>query len=298
MQTIKTLFYLFLILIAYGAINWFANRPQDAGADVPSGKLMSLSFAPYHEGFSPVAQKFPLPGHIDEDLGLLADKTYNIRTYSVLGGMEPTPDFARKYGVDMIMGGWLGNGHDGNNKEIAALIKSANANPDVVKRVIVGNEVLLRKDMDVDLLIGYIRQVKQAIKQPVSYADVWSSYMKYPQLFTEVDFITIHILPYWEDEPISIEHVDEHIEKIVKQIEIKALSMGQSQPILIGEAGWPAAGRQRGSAVPGIVNEATFIRGLIQVREKREKPLSGVLLGINKQGYRSCNILICRIFFQ
>ena len=260
---------LFIIFTLHGFLAWWSNQPQDVGPDVPSGKLRSLSFAPYHEGFSPIEQKFPLPEHIDEDLRLLADKTFAIRTYSILGGMQPTADFARQYGVDMLMGGWLGDGHKENQVEIQALIQAANLHPDVVKKVIVGNEVLLRKDMDIDHLIGYIRQVKQAIKQPVTYADVWSSYMKYPQLFNEVDFITIHILPYWEDEPVAIEHAAEHVENIVKQIKAKAKSMGVDKPILIGESGWPAAGRQRGLAVPSVVNEARFIRSLIQVANQQ-----------------------------
>jgi len=41
--------------------------------------------------------------------------------------------------------------------------------------------------------------------------------------------------------------------------------MGLSKPILIGESGWPAAGRQRGLAVPGVVNQARFIRSMIQL---------------------------------
>ena len=250
MRTTTLLFCLVFIVVIHGAIAWSLNRPQDAGVDVPSGKLRSLSFAPYREGFSPIEEKFPLPEHIDADLGLIADKTHTIRTYSILGGMQPTPEFARKHGVEMIQGGWLGDGHESNKKEIAALIEAVNANPDVVKRVLVGNEVLLRKDMDVDKLIGYIRQVKQAVKQPVSYADVWSIYLKYPQLMQEVDFITVHILPYWEDEPVAIEDAAGHVEKIVKQIEDKAHSMGLNKPILIGESGWPAAGRQRGQACP------------------------------------------------
>ncbi|OAI09004.1 exo-beta-1,3-glucanase [Methylomonas methanica] len=265
MRTTKLLFCLVFIVVVHGAIAWSLNRPQDAGVDVPSGKLRSLSFAPYREGFSPIEEKFPLPEHIDADLDLIADKTHAIRTYSILGGMQPTPEFARKHGVEMIQGGWLGDGHASNKKEIAALIESVNANPDVVKRVLVGNEVLLRKDMDVDKLIGYIRQVKQAVKQPVSYADVWSIYLKYPQLMQEVDFITVHILPYWEDEPVAIEDAAGHVEKIVKQIEDKAHSMGLNKPILIGESGWPAAGRQRGQAVPSVVNETRFIRSLIEV---------------------------------
>lgn len=256
---------LFIVLV-HGALAWWLNQPQDVGADVPSGKLMSLSFAPFREGFSPLEKVFPPREHVEEDLSLLADKTHSIRTYSSLGGsMEDTPALARKYGISMIQGCWLGYGYIDNKNEVAALIKSANENPDVVKRVIVGNEVLLRGDLPVDKLINYIREVKRSVKQPVSYADVWSMYMKYPQLIKEVDFITIHILPYWEDEPISVENAPEHLEKIVKQVEDEARGIAPGKPILIGESGWPSAGRQRGMAIPSVVNEARFIRDMIQV---------------------------------
>ncbi len=268
MPSIRVLLCLILIFLVHGSFDWLSNQPREAGTDVPSGKLMSLSFAPFREGFSPLLEKFPLTEHIDEDLRLLADKTESIRTYSSLGGQQPTPDLARKYGLKMIQGAWLGYGYKDNTNEVNALIKSANENPDVVKRVIVGNEVLLRGDMDVDRLIGYIREVKKAVKQPVSYADVWSMYMKYPKLINEVDFITIHILPYWEDEPISVENASQHLEKIVKQVEDEARGVAPGKPILIGESGWPSAGRQRGMAIPGVVNEAKFIRGMIQVANR------------------------------
>ena len=266
MHTAKFLLCSFFLLIVHIAIAWLFNQPQNAGTDVPSGKLMSLSFAPFREGYSPLEEKFPTREQIDEDLSLLADKTHSIRTYSSLGGgIESTPELARKYGIDTIQGAWLGYGYEDNKNEINALIASANANPDVVKRVIVGNEVLLRGDMDVNRLITYIREVKRAVKQPVSYADVWSMYMKHPQLIKEVDFITIHILPYWEDEPISVADAPAHLEKIVRQVEEEARGIAPGKPILIGESGWPSAGRQRGMAIPSVVNEAKFIRDMIDV---------------------------------
>lgn len=266
MHSAKLVVCSFFLLLVHFGIAWLCNQPQDAGTDVPSGKLMSLSFAPFREGYSPLEEVFPLYEHIEEDLRLLADKTHSIRTYSSLGGsIEATPEIARKYGISMIQGAWLGYGYMDNKNEVDALIKSANANPDVVKRVIVGNEVLLRGDMDINRLITYIREVKRAVKQPVSYADVWSMYMKHPELIEEVDFITIHILPYWEDEPVSVEHASEHLEKIVRQVEQEARGIAPGKPILIGESGWPSAGRQRGMAVPSVVNEAKFIREMIQV---------------------------------
>lgn len=268
MQTLRILFCVITLFIFHGAFDWYSNRPQDAGIDVPSGKLNSLSFAPFREGVSPLKEEEPLLEHIDEDLKLLADKTHSIRTYSSLGGLQPTPELARKYGLTMIQGAWLGDEALKNQQEIKALVESANANPDVVKRVIVGNEVLLRGELPVDRLIDYIREVKRQVKQPVSYADVWSMYMKHPQLIKEVDFITIHILPYWEDEPISVEHAGEHLEKIVRQVENEARGIAPGKPILIGESGWPSAGRQRGMAIPTVVNEAKFIRDMIQVAKQ------------------------------
>ena len=258
-----------LIVLLNGLLGWLTNLPQDAGPDVPSGKLNSLSFAPFREGQGPMDDKFPKPEQIDADLRLMGEKTYSIRTYaSAEGSMPVIPALAQKHGLKMIQGAWLGSIKAGNKKEVDEVIRSANEHPDVVKRVIVGNEVLLRGDLKPEQLIEYIREVKRAVKQPVSYADVWSMYVKYPELIKEVDFITIHILPYWEDEPITVEQAPAHIERIFKQVQQEADAIAPGKPILIGESGWPGAGRQRGWAVPSVVNEAKFIRALIQVANK------------------------------
>ena len=261
----KTISIIVLIILANGLFNWLTNLPHDIGNDIPQGKLNSLSFAPYRDGQSPLEGKFPTAAQIDADLALLADKTYSIRTYaSSESEMASIPALAQKHGLTMTQGAWLNSADKDNQQEIKVLIHAANTYPDVVKRVIVGNEVLLRKDLKIDQLINYIRTVKKAVKQPVSYADVWSIYMKYPQLINEVDFVTIHILPYWEDDPVTIEKAPEHIVNIYKKVQEKAAG----KDILIGESGWPSAGRQRGSAVPSVVNEARFIRELIQLANK------------------------------
>ena len=142
MHTARLLVCSFLLLLVHLSVAWLYNQPQNVGDDVPSGKLMSLSFAPFREGYSPLEEVFPTRDQVEEDLSLLADKTRSIRTYSSLGGgIEATPELARKYGISMIQGAWLGYGYEDNKMEVNALIKSANSNPDVVKRVIVGNEV-------------------------------------------------------------------------------------------------------------------------------------------------------------
>src|SRR5690606_10198861 len=103
---------------------------------------------------------------------------------------------------------WLNSVESENLEQVSALIDHANRYPDSVDRVIVCNEVLLRKDLPADELIRYIRQVKRDVKQPVTYAAVWEFWLRNPQVAQEVDIITVHILPYWEDEPIGMDRID------------------------------------------------------------------------------------------
>jgi exo-beta-1,3-glucanase (GH17 family) len=264
MHASRFLLLIIIPLIAAG-FSWMANQPQNVGLDAPGGKLKSVSFAPFREGYNPLEKKFPRIEHIDEDLRLIADKTESVRTYANSEGMEHVPRLARKYGLTVTQGAWLRKTSGDNEVEIQALINTANAYADVVKRVIVGNEVLLRQELTPDQLIEYIRTVKRSIKQPVSYADAWSAYLKYPQLIEEVDFITIHVLPYWEDEPISVEVGLEHVKKIVQQVHEAAEKIAPGKPILVGETGWPGAGRQRGMAIPSVVNQARFVRSLMEI---------------------------------
>ncbi|WP_236994003.1 exo-beta-1,3-glucanase [Candidatus Methylomicrobium oryzae] len=262
----RTLLFIVLAVAANVLITWLNNLPQDAGVDVPDGKVNSVSFAPFREDHSPLTLVFPNSQEIDEDLRLLAGQSHTIRTYASSKGLTEVPAIARKYGLKMIQGAWIGGPTVAkeNEEEIAALIKAANEYPDVITRVIVGNEVLLRGELEPEQLLSYIRRVKQAVKQPVSYADVWSFYMRYPEIAKEVDFFTVHILPYWEDEPLPVDKTAEHIVKNYQRIR----DAYPGKPILIGESGWPSAGRQRGWAVPGVVNEAKFIRSLVQVANK------------------------------
>lgn len=249
-------------LVSFGGWWWF-NRPIPVGLtfDEP---FPSVSFAPFRRGQSPITGDYPPPAQVEEDLKSLVGVSKGIRTYTSREGVDVVPGFARKYGIDVTHSAWLGKKTDINAKEIEALIEAANANPDVIKRVIVGNEVLLRQDLGPDQLIAYIRQVKAAVKQPVSYADVWAFYLKYPQVADEVDFITIHILPYWEDEPIGVEGAAAHIVKIYRMIQERF----PGKPILIGEAGWPTRGRGRGPAAVNMENAAFFVRTLAKVSKE------------------------------
>ncbi len=114
--------------------------------------------------------------------------------------------------MQVLMGIWIGKEEKQAVAEIATLKELAQQYPEVIKAIIVGNEVLLRGDQTDVQLAKYIKEVKEALPQyPVTYADVWEFWLKYPKIKELTDFVTIHILPYWEDEPKNIHDSIEHV---------------------------------------------------------------------------------------
>lgn len=252
---------------------WWPNRPVDI-AGWTAEPLQSVSFAPYRPGQSPLTRTFPTPDQIDEDLKRLQGKVRAVRTYSSGENLEAVPQRAGKYGLKVWHGAWLNNNEKENLEQINLLIDHANKYKDTIERVIVGNEVLLRKDLTANELRRYIRQVKQRVSQPVTYADVWEFWLRNPSLADEVDFITIHILPYWEDEPIGVDRrepdgtlsIEKHLIDIYKKVQARF----PGKKIVIGETGWPSDGRMRSDARPGRVEQVKYF-SIFRSAAEREK---------------------------
>jgi exo-beta-1,3-glucanase (GH17 family) len=254
-----------LAFVGVAALNflwwWWPNRPVEI-AGWTEAPLQSVSFAPYRPGQSPLTRTFPTPAEIDQDLKRLQGKVNSVRTYSSGENLEAVPQNAGKYGLKVWHGAWLNNNDKENLEQINLLIDHANKYANTIERVIVGNEVLLRKDLTAAQLRAYIRQVKARVKQPVTYADVWEFWNRNPSLADEVDFITIHILPYWEDEPIGLDRrtadgqlrIEKHIVDIYRQIQQRF----PNKKIVIGETGWPSDGRMRADARPGRVEQVRY----------------------------------------
>ncbi|HYD31547.1 MAG TPA: glycoside hydrolase [Azospirillaceae bacterium] len=255
MTRVLTFLAVLLLVTAANFALWFwPNRPVTLEPP-PGGKLLSVSFAPFRDGQSPLTKVYPTREQIDEDLRVIKDQVAGVRTYTSLEGMQHVPELAGKYGLKVTQGAWLGRRLDLNENEIASVIELANKHPDTITRVVIGNEVLLRKDLTPEQLKGYIRRVKAAVKQPVTYADVWEFWLKYPEIAQEVDFVTIHLLPYWEDIPVGTGDAAERVLDAWEEIH-RAFP---DKPILVGEAGWPTAGRTRGPAETGLIEKARFV---------------------------------------
>lgn len=248
-------------LIAFGW--WVPNRLQNPGVGMHAAKFNSLSYTASRPGLSPLKGQFATVAEVDQDLALLAPLTRAIRSYAAIEGPWEMPALAQKHGLKLWQGIWLGGDRAQNAREMARAIDYAHRFPDTIERVIVGNEVLLRRDLPVAELIADIDHVRASIKQPVAYADVPDFWDQFPEVAPHVDVVLIHPLPYWEDVPIGIDHAVESVGKVYAHF--KNLFPGKT--IAIGETGWPSRGRQRGDAVPGRVNEARFLRGFMALSE-------------------------------
>jgi exo-beta-1,3-glucanase (GH17 family) len=273
-------------LAALGALAlwWAAARPVPVPGHLEE-RLQSLSFSPYRRGQSPLLHRYPSARELDQDLALIATVAAGVRTYTSLEGFDRVPELAAQHGLRVTMGAWLGSDSQHNRKEIEALVRVANAHPGTVTRVIVGNETLVRGEIQLSDLIADLRRVRARVHQPVSYADVPEVWLYYPQLAREVDFITVHVLPYWRDQAIPYAGAVAYLRDTVAALRARF----PGKPLLVGETGWPADGRARGPALPGRAAQAGYLRLLpptaaalgiqYNVIEAFDQPWKGALEG-------------------
>jgi glucan 1,3-beta-glucosidase len=256
-----------LAVAAIVAAWWWLGRalPMPDAPLAAGEKLQCVSYAPFRGGQNPLSDGTQIEAwQIDEDLARLKSVTDCIRSYSIEHGLDQIPQIARKHGMKVIQGLWLSSHALKNETQIVTVVALARQFPDVIQSVVVGNEVLLRGELSATDLAGIIRRVKAQVAVPVTYADVWEFWLRNRDLAAAVDFITIHILPYWEDFPIPAHLAGSHVDSIRKQV----VAAFPGRDILIGETGWPSAGRMREGALPSLANQARVIQDVLAIARR------------------------------
>lgn len=234
--------------------------PLAAGEKIPC-----VSYAPFRGDQTPLDPATRIPGaQIDEDFAALKSRTGCVRTYSIEHALDQIPGLARKHGLKVIQGIWLSSNPVSNRREIDGVVNLVRQYPDVISSVIVGNEVLLRGEMSGTDLAALIREVKARVGVPVTYADVWEFWLRHREVYEAVDFVTIHILPYWEDFPIAARDAASHVDSIRR----KMAAAFPGKDILIGETGFPSQGRMREGALPTPANQARVLHEVLALARR------------------------------
>jgi exo-beta-1,3-glucanase (GH17 family) len=234
-----------------------ANDPVRA-PDI-RGLFHGAAYQPYRRDQSPTGAQ-PSIAEIDADLALLARHMRAVRTYSSLGPLAELPALAGQYGLDVVQGIWVDSNRERSRREIESGVPAAASRS--VKRVLVGNEALLRGDLSVPELVGYLREVRRRTRKPVSTAEPWSVWLANPGLARHVDFIAIHVLPYWEETTTetALAYAIDKIEQVRKRF--------PGKPVVVAEVGWPSDGRPRWNLKPGLATQASFVRGILDHTER------------------------------
>jgi glucan 1,3-beta-glucosidase len=165
-----------------------------------------------------------------------------VRSFSCIEGNEHIARIAKENGMQTLVGAWLGDDLEKNEKEIEALIQLANQG--CVDIAAVGNEVMYRGDLTEDQLLEYINRVKEALPNiPVGYVDAYYEFSHRPRITEVCDVILTNCYPYWEGCPI--EHSFNHMQSMFNS----AKEAGQGKRVIITETGWPSEGGSLKGAV-------------------------------------------------
>jgi exo-beta-1,3-glucanase (GH17 family)/cellulose synthase/poly-beta-1,6-N-acetylglucosamine synthase-like glycosyltransferase len=250
----KVVAALVVVACAHGAFWSLTRFSVDAPAAPP--RLSSLSFAPYEPSADAEAGESTTRERIEKDLTAVAPFTKSIRTYAVTAGLEHIPEMAADHGLKVTLGAWIDKDDERNEREVRAAIDLARKNPNV-SSLVVGNEVVLRNDKTVPQMVEYLRRVKAESPVPITTGEPWHIWIEHPELAAAVDYIAVHILPYWE----GMTNMDAVNHAFIIYEKLRLAFPGKH--IVIAEFGWPSGGHNIKSAVPGQFEQAEAIRSFV-----------------------------------
>jgi exo-beta-1,3-glucanase (GH17 family)/cellulose synthase/poly-beta-1,6-N-acetylglucosamine synthase-like glycosyltransferase len=232
----------------------YYNKPISAPPWPES--VPGFAYSSFRDGQGPVEKIYPSRQQIREDMELLSKYTGKIRTYTQEGSLTEIPDLAAEKNLQVTLGIWLSDNKAENQDQIARAIEVVNSSKNI-DLVVVGNETLYRAALKKEELMEYIDTVRNAVRVPVTTAETWDVWIKYPELADHVDVIAAHILPYWEN--FSAGHSLDFVPE--KAGELKKLF--PNKPLLLAEVGWPSRGRARGDAEASRAEQALYLRNLV-----------------------------------
>lgn len=179
-----------------------------------------------------------------------------VRTFSCIDGNDLIAKIAKELGIKTLVGAWLGKDPEKNRLEIDALIGLANDG--FVDVAAVGNEVMYRKDLTEEALLGFLDEVKAAVSVPVGYVDAYYEFEHRPRITEKCDVILSNCYPFWEGCTIDYSLL------YMKEMYRIAKQAGNGKRVIITETGWPEMGSSLGGAVPSLEN---FLKYFINTQQ-------------------------------
>lgn len=238
--------------------------------------IYGLNFSPYMDGQDPNLGTQISEQQIRDRLRIISSWCTGIRYFGSTRGNERIGPIAKdEFGLYVIAGAWLSGDEAENARQIANAVAVAQAGK--CHALCVGSEVLLRGDLPAGdansqpgdgTLIGYIKQVKQAVGVPVLYADTYAKLIEHPEVVNEVGVVFANVFPYWEG--VAIDNALDHLKEARARLQ---RTYGTLIQIIISETGWPTAGNTIGQAVPSPANARRYFKQVVTWARREEAKL-------------------------
>lgn len=226
----------------------------------------AICYSGFRDGQSPDLGIFPTYEEVKEDLLLLQRHWKSLRMYDCDAHAETVLQVIKNEGFsfDVMLGAYIGaeennyecpwggvypevqliQNRQNNRKRIEKLIEMAQAYPEFVSSVSAGNEATVSWTdhmVSVESLLGYVQQLKQKVKQPVTFCENYVPWLnKLKPVGAELDFISIHTYPVWE-----FKTVGDALHYTIENYHAVAHTYPDKQ-IVITEAGWTTQSNGRG----------------------------------------------------
>lgn len=234
--------------LALAGINYEGKSDEELKAlfrKVLNNGMHGIGFCPYEEGQKPGDQLSE--EQIRRRLKILQPYTKWIRSFSCTDGNELIPKIAKELGMKTLVGAWLGDDDEINQREIANLIEISKEG--LVDIAAVGNEVMYRKDLTEEELLSFMYHVKEAIPDiPMGYVDAYYEFEHRPKITEACDVILANCYPYWEGCNIDYSLM------YMKNMYDIAKRAGNGKRVIISETGWPSQGTPLHGAEPSDIN--------------------------------------------
>ncbi len=206
---------------------------KDLWLETLQNGMHGLCFSMYEDGQKP--GDIITEEQVARRIKIIKPYTKWVRSFSCIEGNEHIPKIAKENGLKTMVGAWLSEDLELNEKEMEGLIALAKSG--YVDIAAVGNEVLYRNDLTKEQLLGYIQRVKDALPDvEVGYVDAYYEFSVHPELVDACDVVLSNCYPYWEGCPqeFSLNHM--------QQMYGQATDAARGKKVVITETGWPSQG--------------------------------------------------------
>jgi exo-beta-1,3-glucanase (GH17 family) len=230
---------------------------------------LGICYGPYRDGQRP-GGPLPTRAQIREDLSILRGRWGLLRLYSADDTAADVLAILREENIPMkvLLGAWIApeagagappeplpEARAANRGQVEAAVRLANAYPDLVLGVCVGNETQVSWSahrVAPETLVGWIREARRGTALPVATADDFGFWLepRSEDVAREVDFLVVHVYAMWNGQPLdrALEFTQERYAEVARR--------HPGKPLVLGEAGWATRKGTEGDQAKLIVAAA------------------------------------------